>query len=91
MQVDTQQVREAHMSIETKQALEAAMHAHINDEEEDAHIITGWVLGAATSAFSGEDVSDHSYWFERAECQAPHIDRGLIDMLKVWVNSADDD
>jgi len=79
------------MSAATKQALEAAMYAHINDEEEDPHLITGWVMGAATSAFSGEDIGQHSYWFDSREEQAPHITRGLLSMLNNWVESADDE
>ena len=79
------------MSAKTKADLEAAMFAHINDEEESPHVVTGWVLAAATSAFDGEDRGTHSYWFDGAERQAPHITVGLVCMLNDWSDGDDDE
>ena len=79
------------MSATTKAALEAAMFAHINDEEESPHHITAWVLAAAISAFDGDDRGQHTYWFDRAENQAPHITVGMIAMFDDWAGGNDED
>jgi hypothetical protein len=76
------------MSAVTKAALEAAMYAHISDEEEAPQLITGWVISAATSSFGDDgDQNVHSYWFESADNQAPHITHGLITMVDEWASS----
>ena len=78
------------MSAQTRADLEAAMYAHINDEEGAPHIVTGWVLSAATSAYDGEDRGEHTYWFDTADHQAPHITRGLVAMVADWDPDDDD-
>lgn len=74
------------MSAETAANFEAALAAHINDEEGGNHLVSGLLLIAAITDI---DTGDSGYWFERAQDQPEHVTRGLGVMIDEWASSTE--
>jgi hypothetical protein len=73
------------MSAATKQALEAAIDAHVNDECEGEQVVTAYVFGAAISTFS-EVGPKSSYFFASTNEQPAHITRGMAQLVTEWAD-----
>ena len=75
------------MSAATKEALEAAIDAHINDECDGEQVVTAYVFGAAISTFS-EVGPKSSYYFVRTDEQPAHITRGMAQLVTEWADTS---
>lgn len=79
------------MSDATRDALAAALQAHIADEWEgdtnDAPLLTEWVIAAAAVRMNAEvGVTSYSWWSNGAY----HSMRGLVSMLLEWTADTSD-
>ena len=65
------------MSDATKDALDAALAAHIADLTE-GDIVTDWALVAATTTLENIGTGTTRYWVEGNEAQPVHVTIGLL-------------
>jgi hypothetical protein len=83
------------MSDTTKNALDAALAAHIADSIEENVLVTGYVLQAAYVTISTEDRRTTGYFSEFADDQPYHAGLGLaahlVDLYQSGAFEEDDD